>query len=187
MQMLHAAGIPCAGESPGFDTEEALSHPTDEWVEQFKGGAFKLLNPHKVFLPRRDDYRFILVNRSRRQQAKSQLKFASAVHPGLPIGPNDAKRLEEILRDDWQKAVETVKTYGCPMLLCRFEDLVERPGIFIWGLAEQLEIPEENRMDMLLKLVPRSANCLPMPLPVEPFQPEIVLPQIELKQPDEQS
>src|SRR5688500_19852642 len=63
------------------------------------------------------------------------------------------------ISEDWQKSVEVVKSYGCPILIVRFEDLIDRAPVNVWELGAWLGVEEERRMDMFKVIRPRTSIC----------------------------
>ena len=77
MQMLHAGGMACAGEYPAFEPEETNPASFDAaYVAAQPGKEVKLLNLHwqEVQLAPAE-YRFIVLRRDPREQARSHAKF----------------------------------------------------------------------------------------------------------------
>lgn len=78
MQMLQAAGVPCAGTYPAFEdvpvTPSAVDH---EWLAQQAGRAVKWIDP-TVTRVRHANGAAIFLSRDPAEQAKSQLKMLGA-------------------------------------------------------------------------------------------------------------
>lgn len=86
MQMLHAAGFPVTGEYPSFERDEyntgGLSPPA---------GASKILNL-ECNPPPAGAYRWVWLDRSPAQQAKSQAKFLLELS-GIRMSRRDVRRM----------------------------------------------------------------------------------------------
>lgn len=135
MQMLHAAGLKCAGEYPAFEPEETnmLGQKLKVlWCQQFE--AIKILDPHRGRIPN-FDYRVIWVDRDRVQQAVSQVKFAVFVG-GLPYEDGAAGRICRSLLVEREQALNQYA--GKPRVEVSFEDAIDRPSKFCGAVADLL-------------------------------------------------
>ena len=161
MRMLHAGGIqPYAETLYGYETNEAIGLPANhKWIEKVHGMAVKILEPLHHIPPRGFDYRFILMVRNPKEQAKSQIKFIRAA--GQPV--NDSRdvrrRLQASLENDLPKMIRLLQGYHCPLLIVRFEDLIKQP------LAQAMRVSEFckglNYESMAQQVQERQPDCLP--------------------------
>jgi hypothetical protein len=170
MQMLAAAGFNCAGRFPSFEADEMLEAPTADFLESMKGGAVKLIDPHRIILPSGHAYRFIFMKRSRRQQAFSTVKFFDAVGicPMKSVSLQQIIDLQVQLREDEAKAKEMLGKHGYEMITVRFEDLVDRSESTISTITKFLQLAGDSvQVDMLNCIVERESSCLAYMLEAE--------------------
>lgn len=157
MQILEAAGIPCAGDYPAFEPD-GYHPPTDDLLDLIPGGAFKLLDPHRHPLPIGRRYQFIFMTRSRRQQSISMVKimrFAKAIRSG-PIPDERMDAMRESIAAEEALALAELEKHGAPLLKVRFEDLIERTSPTVWRIADFLK--NWNEREMIACVKPRSAT-----------------------------
>ena len=86
MQMLAAGGAMVVGSFPDYEVPQAAgwNDALDaDWLRTIPGRALKLLDPHRMRLPRGIPFKAIWLNRNHREQARSQAKFGNAMM-GLP-------------------------------------------------------------------------------------------------------
>lgn len=128
MQMLDAAGVPVIGEYPSFESEEH----NYGLVETPPGYACKYLDMHREELPLpRGKVKWVWMFRNLKQQARSQIKFASAAL-GIKhhFDGNDIARMANSLRADNSKAVRRIQKHSGPgicILPLSFEGFFSTP------------------------------------------------------------
>lgn len=168
MQMLAAAGIPCAGEAPGYEPPEMMGPvvPVQWWKAQ-QGRAVKALDPHRHRLPPFVPRLVIWLDRDPREQAKSAWKFVTAMEHGRASGNRSQVRgMEAQLRRDRTQALNALGAHRPPDIFARFETIIERPREFaetlamdLWMLGFcQLGPAAVARMAEVVR--PRSPKCL---------------------------
>lgn len=163
MHMLHAAGVACIGETPGFEVREisGMAVSRDFLFARF-GHAFKLLDPHILTLPAgMPRTPVIWLDRNPVQQARSQAKFAHMVG-GMPMANRDhLRRWAAGLKEDRPRALR--RFAGWPVLTLQFEGLIEAPRNSAALIARFLN-PWWHGLDheaMAAKVLPRSTDCQP--------------------------
>ena len=127
MQMLHAAGFPVTGEYPSFECEEynAGGMPPP-------AGASKVLNL-EYNPPPGGPYRWVWLDRSPAQQAKSQAKMLRELG-GVRVSRKFVRALACGYGPGRRASFEVMRRLGGPILVLSFEQLVLDPR----GAAEQL-------------------------------------------------
>lgn len=122
LQMLQAGGFPVVGEYPAFEHEQIRQFNKDWLVCQ--EGAVKVLNPHHLtFEP--GEYRIVWLDRSLKQQAASQIKFAFHID-GIAPPPGGLQRLAESLKRERPLALKALRELG-PVLRITFEEILAEP------------------------------------------------------------
>jgi hypothetical protein len=166
MQMLHVAGLRCAGEWPDFETEETLQ-PSREFVDSMRGGVLKLLDPQRTALPVGPNYRFLFTTRNKTQQARSVLKMVSAV-AGIGYSEGAEAKLRESLVRDESRALGVLRDHRCfePFMVC-FDNVVSFPAISTDRVAGYLGLPPGASALMRACILERTAECHPRMLEVE--------------------
>jgi hypothetical protein len=162
MTMLHAAGVPCIGNRPDFEVEEIDHlHVDPEYLAQFPGHAFKLLDPLFTPLPAgMPPTPVIWLDRDPKQQARSQAKFIH-LNMGLPMASRaHLRKWAAGLRRDRGPSLARFK--GWPILIMRFENLIEDHIQSAAIIADFLR-PwwQVDPVKMELEVLPRSAECAP--------------------------
>lgn len=126
MQMLHAGGVPCAGEPPAFEPGEANAlSVTVPWLADQRGTAVKLLDPQRAPALGRLPAIAIFLTRDPGQQAASMAKFNHLLSD-LPIASRHQRRaLEAGIRRDTRLARAALQSF--PVLELTFEQLILSP------------------------------------------------------------
>jgi hypothetical protein len=172
MQMLHRAGVNCAGKWPSFESPEALSQLADgpysamqldgTTIKYIAGGPWKMPSPGPL-------YRAVWISRNRYEQAKSQIKFLKMA-AGHDVAPNRRMHREAVERLVRSNAVITKQaidelqrlTLHHVSFVC-FEDLLRRPEIatipLIGMYQAPLEAQREARALMATVIRKRPASC----------------------------
>lgn len=161
MQMLSAAGLPCAGSFPDFEVDAVSSGPVSrDFMQAHAGHAAKRLDPQRAPTPAGAPFVSIWLDRDPLEQARSQVKFLHLMG-GEPL-PNRAqlRRWAAGLRRDRGDAVRAIA--GQPMIVVRFEDLVTIPlptaqRVAGW-LSPWLTVDAQR---MAAAALPRPAACQP--------------------------
>lgn len=164
MQMLHAAGLRCAGDWPSFEPPEMGIGTVDPaWLSQWQGGAVKALNPHWARLPAGIFAVFVWLDRDPREQARSQIKFVRLMG-GSPVGGplrRETRRVETALRHDRARALRAIGPRQ-PLLALRFEALLADPRRAAGAMAGFLAPWFALDTDTMAEAVrPRPAACAP--------------------------
>lgn len=139
MQMLHAAGVRCAGSWPSFEDMRSTSGPTlahliDQLCETTpldQPCAVKVLEPQRMIIPQPKHprpRRVIWLDRDPRQRAKSAIKFIRAQGWAVDTGRLVRRKYETGFRRDRAPALASLQT-GFPghRTTLRFEDIVTKP------------------------------------------------------------
>lgn len=184
LQMLSAAGIRCNGLYPSFEVDDTdedcaiepaslqLPEPGETYsanfVKKWRDGAFKLLDPHRIELPKGFKYRFIFLTRSRRQQAYSQFKMMRLL--GIIDGhltQEDINHLRQDLAIDQKIGFQEISKHEGSILKVRFEDLISHPEMTADRLRWFLGLPIESVPIMAACVRPRSVTVYPGMLEIE--------------------
>ena len=162
MQMLAAAGIPCAGRFPDFEVDD-VNHRAiaPAFMVAHRGWAVKWLDPHLTPPPHDADFITIWLDRNPMEQARSQAKFAHMM-TGAPYPPRHQLRTwASNLRRDRRIAMREV--LGNPGIVINFEELVSKPRVTAARIARWIElwfgVLDCDRMAAVVR--PRSADCQP--------------------------
>lgn len=175
-QMLAAAGIRVAGDYPSFEPSEMMTaRPDPAFLESCEGGAVKLLDPHRTILPRGGAYRFILLSRSKRQQALSSVKFLVAMDmapKGKQFNEKGLDKMRTSLSKDQVTARAELQAHGCPIIPIRFEEIIDQPDVTASKLADFLGIHQSlvGAMVGAIRPRPHGAKNYPGLLEVELMQ-----------------
>lgn len=161
MQMLSAAGVRCCGEWPAFEPIElnpTIAEIPFEFVEGMKGGALKLLDPHRVALPAGFAYDFIWMRRDYAQQARSFFKMLGVMFPGMGKDTlSNRQRMARGLAQDEPRAKRILQAHaGHRFHEVKFEDLLERSEMTVAAVAQMLGLAFEP---MYGCIIPRSSEC----------------------------
>ena len=162
MQMLAAGGMPVAGEWPAFEDEVASpSNPARDWAGA-AGKAVKVIDPFRIRLPE-GRCPAIWLDRDRREQARSQAKFAATMM-GLRFGRSGERKLQSSYLSDRPKAMAALS--GRSIECMQFEDVLRDPR----GAAATLARISGRTLDevaMARVVRPRVPTCYPTMLEFE--------------------
>lgn len=121
MQMLSRGGVPCVGEWPAFEPEEANA-PTPAFIAASAGKAVKILDPQRVGLP--GDVRVIWLDRDHGEQAKSHAKFLRMLM-GFHVDRDGRRKLAASMVRDTHAALALIGSR--PVMRLRFEEVLTSP------------------------------------------------------------
>jgi hypothetical protein len=162
MQMLEAAGVPCVGEWPAFETNASGLqgfNPTS-FVAR-RNEAIKLIDPANFTIPNVAGRVLIWLDRNSRQQARSQVKFMTAL--GAPIA--NSRHAIRVLDADLRRTRSTHRAAlgDCPTVEIAFEDLIDQPKETAAKVATFLAQHQwfVDAVAMAREIVPRQSDCLP--------------------------
>lgn len=164
MQMLSAAGIPCAGEFPDFEVDDTNHRDiSPAFMAAHRGHAVKWLDPY-LAPPARDIFFITLwLDRDPVEQARSQAKFVHLMmgvpHPGRHV----LRRWASGLRRDRATALGFIGIFGWPKMMLDFESLLGKPRESAGRIASWLE-PWFGGLDvdrMTAAVRPRGSRCEP--------------------------
>lgn len=171
MNMLYTGGLGVVAQNyKAFEDERTAAPDVNTFfdcLEEARGKAVKILDPHKSFLamPQQAsfiktefDLQFIFLMRDHGQQGKSQAKFMNWAG-GMSLNRDAARALAGACRRETPTALNVCKALG-DVYICKFEDVLKSPKIHAAAIAE--------RFGMILDIdaaasvvVPRKAGCLP--------------------------
>lgn len=164
MRMLEVGGI-----EPYYDKGDPLcdvlretwNHsllPGDSsWMIECEGKALKILLPCLRTPPREYEYRFIWMDRSERQRAKSHLKFVRKIHGREPTAKFDIIRKSKRYR---KQSLKLLRSYGSPLMIMRFEEVLHDPRQAAEKVA--LFLQRDLNVDLMERsVIARSNKCLP--------------------------
>lgn len=158
MQMLSAGGWPVFDSEvatwPGFEHPIALG----DGGEPRGDGLLKWLDPQRV-LPPVGVRGSILLRRNSKQQAKSHLKFLSAV--GVPVGGADWRKLAASFDRDLPLAHAELSRSG-PVFGVTFEALVADPRRVLGDISRWIGRPLDlDAAASQMRARPTGGACLP--------------------------
>lgn len=165
MKMLHRGGIEplCdpASLGHGYELDYTLLLPKDtSWVEQARGKAIKILDPHVLRLPMDRPYRFVLLTRDFKQQAKSHVKFLKAI--GAEVNRSAVPLIEKSLRADLPRVIDLLNSYpDSAALSLTFEGVISDPLGSAQRLDDFLERDDFNLIEAASVVLKRTTSCLP--------------------------
>lgn len=173
MQMLHAGGVPCAGDWPDFETNDSMSGRFDaKAFSALRGKAIKLITPADLPIGPMPRHVVIWLDRDPQEQAKSQLKMLYGI--GAPVA-NNRKSMRVFvagLRRDRPLNMAAAGVGRLPNLRLSFEGLITRPANSVSALEAFLLSHGYDTVDrraMQQQTRPRSAACYPGMMEVELF------------------
>lgn len=157
MQMLAAGGYPVIGERPAYERQSAIDLMHNAPQPAFAGVAVKVLDllynaPHPE-----PAYRFVLLTRDHREQAKSQFKFLSVLG-GLRVKGGDLRRVRKSLDRELPKLRRLLDTYRAPIMEESFERALSEPKAFADRLAGFVG-RELDTCAMARAVISRSPRC----------------------------
>lgn len=163
MQMLSAAGVPCVGTWPDFETEASSVMGFDAVkFAVLSDCAIKLIDPANLPVGDMPNHVVIWLDRDPRQQAKSQAKLLGAM--GFHLDRSGVRAIEGDLRRSRNKHRAVVGVPGgCDCLTVKFENLIQNPRTEAELLATFLA-GHGWRVDpavMAAQVRWRPATCLP--------------------------
>jgi hypothetical protein len=168
MRMLYAAGVPVMADS--LISFEVLANPVvDEerdlaWWYSCRGKAVKLLEPHRMALPRVVPFNFVWCQRDFREQARSNRKVlqswnglhtpASALSGMMRGLQRDTFAVQAGLQEHWPEG---------KFCVLQFEQTLSQPRetarqLCLWAGVE----PDDARVDLMAaQVLPRGPGCYP--------------------------
>ncbi len=162
MQMLAAGGVECAGEPPAFEGEfNAVERITPGFLRSQRGRAVKLLDPQRCGpkLERFPECVVLWCNRDAREQAKSQIKFATILMR-LPYDRSAELRMAAALVRERNHALSVLEERW-PTLQLDFEELLFNPVRAMGWIASFID-PWGFHPDLAraaAAVIPRSSKC----------------------------
>ena len=159
MQMLHAGGMPVVADSTvSFECKEFERPSAGMNWQRFAGTAIKILDPQRWLFKGTHTLRFIFLTRDPKEQAKSQVKFLSAV--GITPKPGYRQHLTASLRRDYRN-VDAV-LWPHPSLRLSFEQVLANPARAAWLIEQFLGLGIGlDTAAMEAVVLKRSPKCLP--------------------------
>lgn len=166
MQMLFAAGVPCDGDWPSFESEAQMIGTIDpEAFAARRDQAVKILDPGKCGLGSLPGHVVIWLDRDPVEQARSQIKFMRG--HGVDIEDSRATRrgLASTLRSDRERHRAALGIPGkTPSLSVGFGILVLDPAWVagaIAGFLKQHQWPALDTDAMTSVVRRRPSDCYP--------------------------
>lgn len=161
MQMLYAAGVPCVGAWPGFETDASSVSAFDPVkFAALSETAIKLIDPANLPVGDMPNHIVIWLDRDPKQQAKSQAKMMKLM--GYSLGRDAVNAFAGDLRKSRGRHRARIGIPGgCPSISLRFEGLIEDRSVIVL-LSEFLssygwESPVEA---MVRQVRARPSHCL---------------------------
>jgi hypothetical protein len=172
MQMLQAGGVPCVGEWPAFEPEQANAPDlTSQWLRQQQGRAVKILDPQRASCSLSDQHAIaIFLTRDHNQQAASALKLFRTMFSIVSTGRKQRRAMAAGLRRD---EIDARTALGLlDRLDLTFERLIRTPADSAQRLHTFLE-RHGHALDWVAAarcVLPRSPDNLPYLLEIQLLQ-----------------
>lgn len=165
MQMLAAAGVPCVGDWPAFETEASLPGQFNPArFAQLRDCGVKLIDPANMGRIPTPYHVVIWLDREPREQARSALKLLNAFSSSVPIDRRAVRGIEASLRSSRSANRYAVGIPSIPTLTLSFEDLIERTDRAVEALRIFLSTHGWHNLNferMAAAVLPRRASCHP--------------------------
>lgn len=161
MNMLHAAGVPCAGTSPAFeDIPLRPSHVDLDWLRSQRGKAVKWIDPTTTRIDRPQGCA-IFLSRDPFEQANSMAKLL-----GAPMNRKMRLALAHNVKADTIRArrMVTNKLGSHHVLLLHFDKVIRTPrgtATKIARFCDAHDLPFGAIEDAAAVVMDRSPRCLP--------------------------
>lgn len=172
MRMLHHGGVGVvADNSQSYETGRAsVMSPDQSWLRECGGKAVKLLEPHRLELPK-IRYDFLWCERDPTQQAKSQVKLLRGM-AGFKIPADAWRQMREGIEEDTPSVKAELRGFPqARMWTVRFEAMLACPLVVASGVARFLA-RDLNVEAMAAQVVKRSPKCYEGFLELEQFEQE---------------
>ena len=161
MQMLHAAGVPCAGTPPAFEDIPVTPRGVDHnWLARQGGRAVKWIDPTVTDLRRPPGmHSAVFLARDPRQQALSQLKLLGVRHDR-----NTRRAMKKEIEADTVRAHVIVDRQFPCVLSLYFESILRSPSRAAAALSTHcrvLGLLFDNVEAAARVPLPRSPLCAP--------------------------
>ena len=129
MQMLRAGGMRVTGKGPSHEDQRSTALPENSaWLEECRGAAVKILDPHIFTPPPVHPYRFIVMTRDAVQQAESQMKFLRVFGENVTTDRRTRRALSSQNARDVTRIKRIVSFYpNSKNIMLRFEDILRSP------------------------------------------------------------
>jgi hypothetical protein len=161
MQMLDAAGIPCVGDYPAFETWETNAAAISrEWLSEHQGYAAKMLDPHRSSVPDDANCVIIWLDRDAGEQARSQCKMISMLG-GVDVS-GQWRAMRSQIRKDRRKCLKIIDRW--PVMMFTFEGILSNPleiSRDIAGCLSPWFDISERVYDMANVVLPRKLASMP--------------------------
>jgi hypothetical protein len=166
MQMLYAAGVPCEGPWPAFETDAVLPGIFDAAAfDERQDHAIKMIDPMHLGPGALPHHVVIWMDRAHTEQAKSQIKFLRSAGGDVEATRPARRAMEATLRHDRPLNRAALGIPGrTPAMAVPFEILLEDPAWVAQGVASFLAPHGWTGLDveaMALVVRPRSPACYP--------------------------
>jgi hypothetical protein len=134
-----------------------LAAGNGDWLEECEGKAVKILNPTKVFIPKKHRYRFIWMDRKAKHMAKSQYKYLK--RNGKENVP-DHRLVIGNAKEARVKGIAILRGYPhSELLIIGFQNMLKRPRLVSKLVSNFLEM-NLNIEKMAAVVIKRPAHCL---------------------------
>lgn len=179
MQMLSLGGKDLGDHPrciwPFFEDPRATQAENWDWIREFDGKAVKILVPNQFTPPAGLDYKFVWLDRDRKEQAKSWNQYNRERMKQSKVPHHSVVQKE--LKKHRAEALDALEGLG-PVTRMRFEDLIQNPEFAARKLADLADIRYDSKM--IHSVVPRRVNCSKVML--EPTLVKVGPPKIETSQ-----
>lgn len=160
MQMLEAGGIRVTGQYPAFELDRCAGPCDLAWLSDHSGQAIKVLDPHIHNWPTGLDLRVIWLDRKYIEQAKSQVKFGSALTGlGMACNRQHLRAWAKSLARDRAKCLALFEHLALAPLVMQFEQIIEQPLLIAEKLAAFTGARDVVGMAAVVR--PRKSSCYP--------------------------
>lgn len=164
MQMLDAGGVRCAGEAPTYEVRGTEVWVERAWLTGLDADAVKVVDPHRVNLPRDTPIVAIWVDRDPLQLVLSQAKFMRLAARLPAMGNAQLAELHQSVIAGRAAAMAHMRETrsAAPLLVLPFEHLIESPSTVASSIADHIRPWCPADADLMAGAVlPRQPGCAP--------------------------
>lgn len=166
MQMLYAAGVPCVGNWPDFETGASSFGGFDPTAfAALRGKAIKLITPAELPIGEMPNHIVIWLDRDPEEQARSQLKMVASFVRHVDMSRKNIRAMAAGNRRERAPNMAAIGANGrCPTLILSFEHLLTEPtdaSIRIDAFLHEHDYRGLNFEAMRRQIRLRSPACYP--------------------------
>jgi len=162
MRMLHAGGVPVYCDNyASYETTKIQGLPTNwTWLNETKGKAIKVLDPHQWKLHPSLNYKIIWLYRNTTEQAKSALKLLVETRTIATYNRAKVREMAQVYEKDMRLANRSLVALNSELLKISFEELITSAKATSKKVEDFLGL-NLNLEKMVSQVKPRTTACLP--------------------------